>query len=208
MTTTSPETSLALPLLDVAGREVLFTEARTANTFSDEPVADETLASVWDLAKWPPTAANTQPVRVTFVRTPEGKERLLPLMSEGNRGKVEAAPVTAIFAADLDFHEFTEQTFPIRPEMKDAFEANGREGRSAMATFNATLQIGYFLLAARAHGLATGPMAGFDVGGVTAEFFPGGRHRALLVVNIGHPGPDAWFPRLPRLAHSDVVRWA
>jgi 3-hydroxypropanoate dehydrogenase len=208
MTITSDTTALRLPLLDDAGREVLFTEARTANTYTDEPVSDETLASIWELAKWPPTAANTQPLRVTFVRTPQGKGRLLPLMSEGNRRKVENAPVTALFAVDLDFHEFTEQTFPIRPEMKDSFEASGREGRSTMAAFNATLQIGYFLLAARAHGLATGPMAGFDAGAVTEEFFPGGRHRALLVVNIGHPGPDAWFPRLPRLAQEDVVSWA
>lgn len=56
-----------------------------------------------------------------------------------------------------------------------------------MARFNASLQIGYLLLAARAHGLATGPMAGFDADAVTEEFFPGGRHRALLVVNLGHP---------------------
>nr|WP_312858294.1 malonic semialdehyde reductase [Pseudonocardia pini] len=197
-----------LPVLDDAGRAALFTDARTSNSFSDQPVSDETLAAVWDLAKWPPTAANTQPLRVTFVRTEEGKRRLVPLLSEGNRAKAEAAPVVAILAADLDFHEFVPKTFPARAEMKDSFEASGREGREPMARFNATLQAGYFLLAARAHGLATGPMAGFDADAVTAEFFPGGRERALLVVNVGHPGENPWFPRLPRLDHEDVVRWA
>jgi len=204
--TTSLETPL--PLLDEAGRATLFTEARTSNTFSDEPVSDETLRAVWDLAKWPPTAANTQPLRVVFVRSAEGKARLVPLLAEGNRAKSQAAPVVAILAVDLDFHEFVPRTFPARAEMKDSLEASGREGREPMARFNATLQIGYFLLAARAHGLATGPMAGFDADAVTAEFLPGGREKALLVVNLGHPGDDPWFPRLPRLDHEDVVRWA
>ena len=201
--TTSLETPL--PLLDEAGRATLFTDARTSNTFADEPVADETLRAVWDLAKWPPTAANTQPLRVVFVRSAEGKARLVPLLAEGNRAKSQAAPVVAILAVDLDFHEFVPKTFPARAEMKDSLEASGREGREPMARFNATLQIGYFLLAARAHGLATGPMAGFDADAVTAEFLPGGREKALLVVNLGHPGDNPWFPRLPRLSYDQVV---
>jgi 3-hydroxypropanoate dehydrogenase len=77
-----------------------------------------------------------------------------------------------------------------------------------MARFNAALQSGYFLLAARAHGLATGPMGGFDAAAIDAEFFPDGRHHAVLVVNLGQPGPDAYFPRLPRLADADVLDWA
>ena len=194
-----------LPRLDDAGRAVLFTEARTANAFAEEPVTDETLRAIWGLAQWPPTAANTQPLRVTFVRTAEGKERLVPLLAEGNRAKSEAAPVVALLAADLDFHEHLPVTFPVKPGMREGLEEQGRAGREGMARFNASLQTGYFLLAARAHGLATGPMAGFDADAVTEEFFPGGRHRVLLVVNLGHPAADAWHPRLPRLAAEDVV---
>jgi 3-hydroxypropanoate dehydrogenase len=129
-------------------------------------------------------------------------------MAEGNRAKTETAPAVALLATDVDFHEFTDHTFPIRPELKDQFAAAGAEGREGLARFNGALQVGYFLLAARAHGLATGPMGGFDVDGVTAEFFPGGRHRTLLVVNLGLPGADPWFDRLPRLPHDDVVTWS
>jgi 3-hydroxypropanoate dehydrogenase len=198
----------ALPALDDRAREILFTAARTANSFSPDPVSDETLTSIWELAKWPPTMANTQPLRVHYVRSAEGKARLLPLMAEGNRAKTETAPAVALLAADVEFHEFTDRTFPIRPELKDQFAAAGPEGREGLARFNGALQVGYFLLAARAHGLATGPMGGFDVDAVTAEFFPGGRHRTLLVVNLGLPGADPWFDRLPRLAHDDVVTWS
>ena len=180
-----------LPELDDSGKALLFTDARTANSFADTPVDDDTLAAVWELAKWAPTAANTQPLRVAFVRSDEGKARLVSHMNEGNRAKTASAPVAAILAVDNDFHEFTAQTFPVRPEMREHFAAQGVEARAAMARFNGAMQAGYFILAARAHGLAAGPMAGFDADAVTAEFFPGGREKAILVVNLGVPGDNA-----------------
>jgi 3-hydroxypropanoate dehydrogenase len=51
-------------------------------------------------------------------------------------------------------------------------------------------------------------MGGFDHDGVDRELFPDGRFRSLLVVNIGHLGDHAFFPRLPRLPHDTAVRWA
>src|SRR5205807_10107755 len=104
---------------------------------------------------------------------------------------------------DIDFHEHAPLIFPHRPEIKDRFaDATMRE---EFARFNATLQTGYFILAVRAIGLAAGPMAGFDAAGINQEFFAGTPLKSLLVINIGKPGPDAWFQRLPRLDHDDVV---
>ncbi|WP_406044748.1 malonic semialdehyde reductase [Micromonospora sp. NBC_00898] len=185
----------------------LFTDGRTANTFTDEPVTDEQLRAIFELAKYPPTAANTQPLRVLYVRDGEPRERLLTHMNEGNRAKTATAPVVAVLAADTDFHEFIPRVFPIRPQMRDAL-AGDVQGREQMARFNATLQIGYWLLAVRAAGLAAGPMAGFDADGLDKEFFADNGWKSLLVVNIGKPGPDAWFPRLPRLDYDDVVTHA
>ena len=196
-----------LPRLDEAGRALLFTDARTANTFADTPVTDEELTAVWELAKWPPTAANTQPLRVLFVRSPEAKGRLAGYMNEGNRDKTAAAPVAAVLAIDTDFHEHLPEIFPIRPGMRDSL-AEAPAMRDGMGRFNAGLQIGYFLLAVRAEGLVAGPMAGFDAEAIDKDFFPDGRLKSLLVVNIGHPGENAWFPRLPRLSHDNTVSWA
>lgn len=193
--------------LDEEGRQLLFTEARTANSFSDQPVSDAELEAIWELAKWPPTAANTQPLRVVFVRTQEGKERLLRHMNEGNVAKTASAPVTAILAADGRFHEHIPTVLPFRPEMKDVLEAQ-EELRQGMADFNAALQAAYFILAVRANGLYAGPMGGFDAPGLDREFFPDGRWHAILTVNIGHPGEKPWYDRLPRLDHEDVLRWA
>ena len=199
-------TTAVLDRLDDAGRRLLFEEARTANTFASTPVSDDELRSIWQLAKWPPTAANVQPLRVMFVRTPEGKERLVAHMSDGNKAKTAAAPVTAVLAVDRRFHDHIPTVFPMRPEMRDAFEAD-EAMRDRMGEYNAALQAAYFILAVRANGLAAGPMAGFDAEGIDGEFFPDGRWHAVLVVNIGHPGEDPWFDRLPRLDAEEVLRW-
>lgn len=193
--------------LSAEAQDLLFREARTANSFTDEPVTDEQVAAIYDLVKYAPTAMNAQPLRVVLVRDGEPRERLLKHMADGNRDKTASAPLVAVLAADIDFHEHLDRTFPHFPGAKESF-AQSEESREGMARFNATLQIGYFLLGVRAAGLAAGPMAGFDAAGLDAEFFEGTNQRSLLVVNIGHPGENAWFDRLPRLEHDEVVRFA
>jgi 3-hydroxypropanoate dehydrogenase len=204
---TTIDLTTRLPVLDDAGRATLFTQARTANTFAPTPVTDEELRAIWDLAKWPPTSANTQPLRVLYIRTDEARERLVGHLSEGNQAKARSAPALAVLAADLEFHEHVPTVFPLRPELKEFFAAD--EGlRHKLARNGAWLQVGYFLLAVRAVGLAAGPMGGFDAAGVDEDFFPGGRFSSLLVVNIGHPGENPWFDRLPRLEDEAVLQWA
>ncbi|MEU8657891.1 malonic semialdehyde reductase [Actinoplanes philippinensis] len=199
--------TLARPRLGDDGRALLFTEARTASSFASTPVSDAELAELWDLAKWPPTASNTQPLRVLYVRTEEGKNRLIPHLAEGNRPKSQSAPVVAVLALDTAFHEYVPEVFPHNPGLKDTYEAN-EPLRLTNGTFSAALQVGYFILAARSIGLVAGPMTGFDKAGVDAEFFPDGRYRSLAVVNLGHPGATPWRDRLPRLAPETTVQWA
>ncbi len=201
---TAPPAQLAT--LDAAGRATLFTDARTANTFAPTPVTDTELTAIWDLTKWAPTSANTQPLRILYVRPGPGRDRLVPYMNEGNRAKTASAPAVAVLAVDTQFHEHIPTLLPFRPELKDVFAAD-EALRTASGMFNATLQAGYFILSIRAHGLAAGPMSGFDAAGIDAEFFPDGRWHGILVVNIGHPGPTPWFERLPRLRPLDTVRW-
>jgi len=190
--------------LAAEAQDLLFREARTANTFTDEPVTDAQLRAVYDLIKWAPTAMNQQSLRIVAVRSPEARERLVAHMSPGNQEKTRTAPLTAVLAADIDFHEHLPQVFPHKPDAKESLDGN-EEARERLSRFNAGLQVGYFILGVRAAGLAAGPMTGFDPAGVDAEFFPDGRHRSLAVVNIGRPGPDAWFARNPRLTPDQVI---
>lgn len=190
-------------VLDSATQDLLFREARTANTFTDEPVTDEQVRAIYDLVKFGPTSMNQSPLRIVLVRSPEARERLVQHMSEGNKKKTVAAPLVAILAADNEFHEELPQLFPHFPQAKDIF-AGDRSVREKNAALNAALQAAYFIIGVRAAGLAAGPMTGLDFAGVQKEFLDDD-HTPLMVVNIGKPGPDAWFPRGPRLAYDDVV---
>ncbi|MFT4288453.1 malonic semialdehyde reductase [Nocardioides sp.] len=200
-------TITTLEKLDARGRELVFTGARTTNSFADTPVTDEELRDIWELTRWTPTMANTQPLRVAFVRTPEGKERLLPHIAEGNYAKTQAAPATAILAVDNRWHDQIPTVFPIRPEMRDHFEAD-EAARSHAGHFSAGLQAGAFILSTRAAGLAAGPILGYDKDGVDKEFFPDGNWSTILVVNVGHPGENPWFDRLPRVPEDAALAWA
>ena len=176
--------------LDDAALAQLFTNARTASTFSDEPVTNDELAEIWELAKWAPTAANFQPLRVTYVNSAEGRARLVSHMAEGNQAKTLAAPAVAVLAFDSRFHEHIPTVAPFRANLVPVMEEN-EEMRISSSRFNSALQAGYFVLAVRALGFAAGPMGGFDADALDADFFPDGRFRSTLFVNIGHPTVDS-----------------
>ncbi|WP_338672551.1 malonic semialdehyde reductase [Streptomyces sp. SCSIO 30461] len=190
-------------VLDAAAQDLLFREARTANTFTDEPVTEEQVQAIYDLVKFGPTAFNQTPLRVVLVRSAEARARLVPHMSEGNRAKTAAAPLVAILAADNEFHEELPALLPHFPQAKDMFFAE-RPARERSALLNAALQAAYFIVGVRAAGLAAGPMTGVDFAGLQKEFLDDD-HTPLMVVNIGKPGDGAWFPRSPRLPFDEVV---
>ncbi|MET8541335.1 malonic semialdehyde reductase [Kitasatospora sp. NPDC004799] len=191
-------------VLDAAAQDLLFREARTANTFTDEPVSEEQVQAIYELVKFGPTAFNQQPLRVVLVRSAEARERLVRQMADGNKDKTAAAPLVAILAVDNEFHEELPTQLPHFPQAKDLFFSE-RSVREQSATLNGALQAAYFIVGVRAAGLAAGPMTGFDAEGINKEFFGDGEHSVLAVVNIGKPGADAWFPRSPRLAYDEVV---
>jgi 3-hydroxypropanoate dehydrogenase len=190
-------------VLDPAAQDLLFREARTANTFTDEPVTEEQVQAIYDLVKYGPTSMNQSPLRVTLVRSAEARERLVKHLAEGNQKKTAAAPLVAILSADNEFHEELPHLFPHFPQAKDMF-AGSREAREKNAGLNAALQAAYFIIGVRAAGLAAGPMTGADLAGIQKEVLDDD-HTPLMVVNIGKPGEDAWFPRSPRLEYEQVV---
>jgi len=183
--------------------DLLFREAATAYQFSDRPVTEEQMRAVHDLVKWGPTALNAQPLRMVLVRSSDARARLVEHMSGNNKGRTEAAPLVALLASDVDFHDELPRVFPAMPNARDNFA--DEQARAAMAHTNAVLQAGYFIVGVRAAGLAAGPMAGFDADAVSRTFFPDGRHQVFLVVNLGHPVEGSYRPRQPRLDFDEVV---
>ncbi|MFD7030924.1 malonic semialdehyde reductase [Streptomyces sp. NPDC059917] len=190
-------------VLDSAAQDLLFREARTANSFSDEPVTEEQVQAIYDLVKFGPTAFNQTPLRITLVRSPEARERLVKHMADGNKPKTLAAPLVAILSADNEFHEELPALLPSFPQAKDLFFGE-RPVREQSALVNSALQAAYFIVGVRAAGLAAGPMTGLDFAGVQKEFLDDD-HTPLMVINIGKPGENAWYPRSPRLDFDQVV---
>jgi 3-hydroxypropanoate dehydrogenase len=184
-------------MLDANALDILFRTARTHNGWLDQPVTDDDLHQLYDLMKMAPTSANCSPARIVFIRSKAAKERLKPALSPGNLDKTMAAPATAIIGYDLQFAEHMPRLFPHNPEAKGWF-ADPRVAE-VVAFRNGTLQGAYFILAARAVGLDTGPMSGFDNAKVDAEFFPGGRVKSNFLCNLGHGDSSKLFPRSPRL---------
>jgi 3-hydroxypropanoate dehydrogenase len=192
-----------MPLAD-ACLDQIFRTARTYNGFLDRPVSTATLRDVFDLLKWGPTSANSSPARFVFVTSQAAKEKLRPALSEGNRDKTMAAPVTVIVAYDTEFYERMPQLYPQR-DFRSGFL--GKPAVSETFAFrNGTLQGAYLIVAARALGLDCGPMSGFDNAKVDAAFFPDHRWKSNFLCNLGY-GDAATVPvRNPRLSFDEACR--
>jgi 3-hydroxypropanoate dehydrogenase len=191
-------------MLDAVALDTLFRTARTHNGWIDRPVTDDDLHRLYDLMKMAPTSGNCSPARIVFVRSANAKTRLKPALSAGNLEKTMAAPVTAIIGYDLQFAEHMPRLFPHNPDAKNWF--NDPKVAEIVAFRNGTLQGAYFILAARAVGLDTGPMSGFDNARVDAEFFPGGRICSNFLCNLGHGDSTKLFPRSPRLEFGEACK--
>lgn len=188
--------------LDNAALALLFTEARSHNGWTGEPVTDTQIRQIYALARMGPTSANCSPARFVFVRTPEGKQRLAPAISKGNLEKTMAAPVTVIAAWDRKFYDKLPMLFP-HTDARSWFTGSP-EAAHETAFRNSSLQAGYLLLAARAVGLDAGPMSGFDKAKVDAAFFEDTDWSTNFLINLGHGDAAKVFGRLPRLDFEEA----
>jgi len=195
----------------------LFRTARTHSAWLDTPVSDDTVRELYELMKWAPTSANSNPARILFIRSAEAKQRLIPALAPANVQKVLTAPVTAIIAYDLEFYEKLPKLFPHNPRMRDLY-AGSPELVETTARRNSSLQGAYLILAARSLGLDCGPMSGFDnakvdeeffaagqsCDGCDQEFFPKGHVKSNFLCNLGYGDASKLFPRLPRLRFDEA----
>jgi 3-hydroxypropanoate dehydrogenase len=195
----------------------LFREARTHTAWLDRPVAEDLLRRLYDLAKWGPTSANGSPARFVFLRSPESKERLRPILAPGNIEKTMTAPVTVIIAYDLLFYEKLPKLFPHNPDLRKLFATNPQLVE-VTAKRNSSLQGAYLMMAARALGLDCGPMSGFDNArldeeffgagreceGCEQEFFPAGHVKSNFLCNLGYGDASTLYPRATRLEYGEA----
>jgi len=187
------------------GLNLLFRAARTHNVWLDKPVDDALLRQVYDLAKLGPTSANMCPMRVVFVKSKAGKEKLKPALDPGNVDKTMSAPVTAVIGMDIHFYEKLPTLFP-HADAKAWFKDLPENLLESSALRNSSLQGAYFMLAARALGLDCGPMSGFNNQKVDEVFFAGTTVKSNFLCNVGHGDASRLFPRSPRLSFEEACK--
>ena len=191
--------------LDDDDLDLIFRSARTHNVWLQTAVPESMLREIWDVMKFGPTSANCSPLRIVFVQSKEAKERLVACMNANNQAKTRVAPVTAIFAMDMEFYERLPRLFPHDQGARSWFA-----GKPAViwetALRNSSLQGAYFIIAARALGLDCGPMSGFDADKVNAEFFADSSLKVNFVCSLGHGDASKLFPRSPRLDFDEACR--
>ena len=184
------------PLSDSA-LDPLFRTARTYNGYLDRPVSEDHLRAIWDLVKYGPTSANALPARIVWCVSVQAKEKLAALAMPANAEKILKAPVTAIIAMDTEFYEHLPELFP-HTDARSWFVGN--EALAQTTAFrNSSLQGAYFILAARALGLDTGPMSGFNNEAVDAAFFADTpKVKSNFISTLGYGDPASIFERSPR----------
>ena len=189
---------MAEPLPDSA-LDQLFRNARSYNGWLDKDVSDDQLRAIYELMKMGPTSANQQPARIVWCKSPEAKQRLAQYAGEKNQPKILTAPVCAIVAMDLEFHEQLPWLFP-HTDARSWFAGEDKLSvREQQAFRNSTLQGAYLMLAARALGLDCGPMSGFDNAAVDADFFADEPNwKSNFICSIGYGDPASIFGRSPR----------
>jgi 3-hydroxypropanoate dehydrogenase len=184
--------------------DFIFLKGRTHSAWLDKPVDDALLRQAYELAKMGPSSANCCPLRISFVKSKEAKEKLKPCLAEGNVTKTMAAPVTAIIAYDLEFYNHLPKLFP---------HTDARSWYIGKPSFiqdtafrNGSLQGAYFMLAARSLGLDCGPMSGFNNAAVDEAFFSNSSLRSNFLCNLGYGDSSKLFARGPRLAFDEVCK--
>jgi 3-hydroxypropanoate dehydrogenase len=197
---------MTMSTIDTNAQAQLFTEARTHNVWQDKPVSRETLRELYRLMHFGPTSMNCQPLRVLFLETEAAKERLKPALLPGNQEKTMKAPVVAVLGFDTEFHEHLPRMFAHNKDAKALFD--GKPDFIHTTAFrNGSIQGGYFILAARAVGLDTGPMSGFNNAAVDETFWPDGRVKSNFLCNLGYGDPEALFPRGDRFAFDEICEF-
>jgi 3-hydroxypropanoate dehydrogenase len=183
------------PLSDTA-LDQLFRTARTYNGYLDTPVSEAQLHAIWELMKYGPTSANCLPARIIWCVSTEAKEKLAALSMPANGEKILKAPVTAIIGMDMEFYEQLPELFP-HTDARSWFVGNA-ELIEKTAFRNSSLQGAYFILAARALGLDTGAMSGFNNQAVDEAFFAGTNIKSNFISTLGYGDPASIFDRSPR----------
>ena len=153
--------------------ESLIAERWSPRAFLEKPVEREKLLSMFEAARWAPSAFNAQPWRFLAAEKSDAADyaKMLSCLVEANQVWAGKAPVLMILLA------------------KKTFDHNGKPNRWAMHDCGLALE--NLLLETQALGLAAHPMAGFSVDAVREKYSVPEDYEPLVAIAAGYEGdPD------------------
>ncbi|RMC38080.1 nitroreductase family protein [Paracoccus alkanivorans] len=182
-------------------------------------LTDAQIEELASLATRAPTAYNLQNWRFIAARSAEAKARLQA--AAYGQTKVAEAAVTYIICGQHPVSAVMEERLQPSVEagfmpsdmigawtkaVEDNYGGNAQMQRDE-AIRTATLGAAFLMFAAEAHGLATGPMVGFDPEIVAREFNLAANEIPVVLIAVGYAREGNW-PQKPRLPLSQVLDFA
>ncbi|TMW69314.1 hypothetical protein Poli38472_001470 [Pythium oligandrum] len=178
-------------------------ERVSVTEFAETPIPDAVVADLLRLTQRAPTAFNTQPYRGIILRTAEDRARVAESMIASNQVKVNGAPLVIAFAADLEPSKEVPRlqglmkeggapqfVIDIVPGYLQGYSGEGTPAGLAWSYKQTSIAATTFIYAARALGLVTRPMEGFDQEKLKEALGLTDRYSVPIVISVGYPKGD------------------
>lgn len=188
---------------------------RSVRTYTPQPVSDETLTALLTLAGRAPSAFNLQPWRFVVVRDPALKAAL-SAAAYGQKQLVSAPVVLALYADMEDtMARLDEVVHPGLPPEKRAetlamlrgsYGGMTVEQRAIWGNGQANIALGYLLLLAKAEGLDTSPMLGFEPAKVKALLDIPEHATITALVTLGYGAEEGFVSHRHELSAITTYR--
>ncbi|MBA4292274.1 nitroreductase family protein [bacterium] len=174
---------------------------KSIRKYTGEPISNETIRQLVDLAGLAPSPWNIQPWRIIAVKTEDDKQKLM--QAAYGQPQVGASAVTFVIYTDMtEAIDNVENT--VHPGMKDREAEVAKQIRDHFANYSEAdfhwwgraqgySFMSFLLLAAQSHGFATSAMLGFDPEQVKALYNLPAHAQIPAIVAVGVPAEEG-FP--------------
>ncbi|WP_049981573.1 nitroreductase family protein [Halolamina rubra] len=190
---------------------------RSVHEYSDEPVDDDTLEAVFERVRYSPSSYNLQPWEF-LVLTEDGNRERLQEVAYGQEHVTDAPVAVAVLGnTDPSAHAEAVAEDQLRKgylpneeakegllETIEGMAERDEETNRNWATKSTALAGMTLLHAARAEGLATCPVGGFDADALREEFDIDDQYEPVMLVTMGHAAANAQDTNAPRKFRRSV----
>lgn len=143
--------------------------------FLDKEVPDDVLMSLFEAARWAPSANNKQPWRFIYAKSDEDRKKFLTFINDGNVSWCKHAPVLVAVASHMKWKE-------------------GGKDINPTHAFDTGTAWGHLALEATRKGLVTHGMGGFDREKAKEVLHLPDEYVVNAMIAIGYQGDKGYLP--------------